>query len=118
MDDKIKDMETKNITRSLVLISIIAIVFNLARLDVWGTTNLLYLIWNLFLAWIPYLISLFFIKKETPVKYFIPIFIVWLLFFPNAPYLVTDVLHLAFRLAGACGMTAYCFSFLDGLVYF
>ena len=88
-------METKNITRSLVLISIIAIVFNLARLDAWGTTNLLYLIWNLFLAWVPYVISLFFIKKETPVKYFIPIFIVWILFFPNAPYLVTDVLHLA-----------------------
>jgi len=88
-------MENKKITQPLIFISIIAVIFNLARLDVWGTTNLLYLIWNLFLAWIPYLISLFFIKKNTPIKYFIPIFVIWLLFLPNAPYLVTDVLHIA-----------------------
>ena len=60
-------METKKITKSLVLISIIAVIFNLARLDVWGTTNLLYLIWNLFLAWIPYLISLFFILSLSDI---------------------------------------------------
>jgi len=88
-------MEIKKTTKALVLVSIIAIIFNLARLDAWGTTNLLYLIWNLFLAWIPYIISLCFIKKGTPVKLFIPLFLIWLLFFPNAPYLVTDVLHLS-----------------------
>ncbi len=87
-------MERKNTTKPLIILSVFAIIFNLARLDVWGTTNLLYLIWNLFLAWIPYIISLFFVKKETSINYFIPIFLVWLLFFPNAPYLVTDVLHL------------------------
>jgi uncharacterized membrane protein len=75
-------------------VSIIAVVFNLARLDIWGTTNLLYLIWNLFLAWVPYVISLYFIKKDMSVNRFIPIFIIWLIFFPNAPYLVTDVLHI------------------------
>lgn len=87
-------MQTVKITKMLLIISFIAIIFNLARLDIWGTTNLLYLIWNLVLAWIPYLISLFFIKKDTPKKYFIPLFILWFLFFPNAPYLVTDVLHI------------------------
>ena len=87
-------MENKKITKSLLALSVIAVIFNLARLEIWGTTNTLYLIWNLFLAWIPYIISLYFIKKDTSVNYFIPIFIVWLLFFPNAPYLVTDVLHI------------------------
>jgi uncharacterized membrane protein len=87
-------METKKITQALLVISIIATIFDLARLDIWGTTNLLYLIWNLFLAWVPYVISLYFIKKDTSVNYFVPLFIVWLLFFPNAPYLVTDVLHI------------------------
>jgi uncharacterized membrane protein len=87
-------MENKKITRTLIIVSIVAIVFNLARLDLWGTTNLLYLIWNLFLAWVPYVISLFFIKKDTPLNHFIPLFLIWLLFFPNAPYLVTDVLHI------------------------
>ena len=86
-------MEIRKTTKTLVLISLVAVVFNIGRLDVWGTTSLLYLIWNLFLAWIPYLISLYFIKKDTPMNVFVPAFIVWLLFFPNAPYLVTDVLH-------------------------
>jgi uncharacterized membrane protein len=76
------------------LLSIIAVIFNLARLEVWGTSNLLFLIWNLFLAWIPYMISLYFIRKDTSINFFIPVFIIWLLFFPNALYLVTDVLHI------------------------
>jgi uncharacterized membrane protein len=87
-------MENKKITKSLLLLSVIAVIFNLARLEVWGTSNLLYLIWNLFLAWIPYLISVYLIRKNTSINYFIPLFFVWLLFFPNAPYLVTDVLHI------------------------
>ena len=90
-------MKISKITQLLIVISAIAIIFNLARLDIWGTTNLLYLISNLFLAWIPYIISLCFINKDTKVSYFVPIFIIWLLFFPNAPYLVTDVLHIAER---------------------
>jgi len=86
-------MEIKKTTKSLIILSVIAILFNLARLDMWGTTNLLYLIWNLFLAWIPYIISFYFIKQDTPIDRFIPLFILWLLFFPNAPYLVTDIWH-------------------------
>ena len=92
-------MKINKITQSLILISIIAVVFNLARLDIWGTSDLLYLIWNLFLAWIPYIISSCFIKKDISTIRFITFFILWLLFFPNAPYLVTDVLHIAGRLS-------------------
>ena len=95
LENRFNNMEIKKITKSLFFISIIAIVFDLARLDIWGTSNLLYLIWNLFLAWIPYIISLCFIKKEISVNRFIPLFFLWFLFFPNAPYLVTDVLHIA-----------------------
>lgn len=87
-------MKISKLNQSLILLSIVAIIFDIARLDLWGTTNLLYLIWNLFLAWIPYIISSCFIKKDMSVNYFIPIFVLWLLFFPNAPYLVTDALHL------------------------
>ncbi|OGI94701.1 hypothetical protein A3A03_00210 [Candidatus Nomurabacteria bacterium RIFCSPLOWO2_01_FULL_40_18] len=91
-------MKISKITQALLLVSAVAIVLDLARLDVWGTTDLLYLIWNLFLAWIPYVISFYFIKKDSSMKRFLPIFIIWFLFFPNAPYLVTDVLHIANRL--------------------
>ena len=86
-------MKTNKITKLLFIISIVAIVFDLARLDLWGKSSLSYLIWNLFLAWIPYIISFYFIKKEMLTKFFIPFFILWILFFPNAPYLITDVLH-------------------------
>ena len=60
--------------------------------------SFIFMIWNLFLAWVP----LFFIKWvwEQEKRASIPIvllgvyFIVWLLFFPNAPYLITDIKHL------------------------
>jgi uncharacterized membrane protein len=65
-----------------------------------GTENLgfIFMIWNLFLAWVP----LFFIKwvweqeKLRPSPLFmLGIYLtVWLLFFPNAPYLITDIKHL------------------------
>ena len=87
-------MKTRKITQILIVVSIIAVVFDLARLDLLGMTTPLYLIWNLFLAWVPYIISSYFIKKDTSINNFIPFFIFWLLFFPNAPYLVTDVMHI------------------------
>jgi uncharacterized membrane protein len=60
----------------------------------------MFLVWNLFLAWIPYWISIsipgFF--KLFPSKLFAFGMIgLWLLFFPNAPYIITDLLHLHHR---------------------
>lgn len=91
-------MKINKITQTLILVSVVVIFFDLIRLDIWGTTDLLYLVWNLILAWIPYIISLCFIKKDMKTSSFVMFFIFWLLFFPNAPYLVTDVLHIASRL--------------------
>lgn len=92
-------MNRSKITLALIGVSFLAIILDIARGDIWSKVSLIYLIWNLFLAWIPYIISFFFIKKEMKMKQFIPLFIIWLLFFPNAPYLVTDVLHIATRTA-------------------
>ena len=87
-------MKIGKMTKMLLLVSAVAVVFDLARFYIWGVKDLLFLIWNLFLAWIPYFISAHFIKKNISVHRFIPFFILWLLFFPNALYLVTDVFHL------------------------
>lgn len=59
------------------------------------------LVWNLFLAWIPYLFSLLasYLFTRQPKRWWrlaIPAGF-WLLFFPNAPYLITDFLHLEER---------------------
>lgn len=94
----------------LIVLSIIAIVFDLARLDLFGMTTPFFLIWNLLLAWVPYIISSSFIKKDTSINFFVPLFIFWLLFFPNAPYLVTDVFHL---ISSPSSLVWY-----DGLLFF
>jgi uncharacterized membrane protein len=57
------------------------------------------LIWNLFLAWIPFILSYFahaLSWKRMWVYLVIPIIaFLWLLFFPNAPYMLTDLQDLA-----------------------
>lgn len=59
-----------------------------------------FLIWNIFLAIIPYCISTLLIlyqdKFRNRIAWVIPI-LIWLLFFPNAPYILTDLFHLRQR---------------------
>ncbi|MBA8796211.1 putative membrane protein [Friedmanniella endophytica] len=53
--------------------------------------------WNLFLAWIPYLLALLIAavhRSRGPRPLLVALGLAWLLFLPNAPYLVTDVIHL------------------------
>lgn len=59
------------------------------------------LIWNLFLAWLPFLFSLwaaalYASRQERRWVIILPGFL-WLIFFPNAPYIITDFLHLKER---------------------
>jgi uncharacterized membrane protein len=69
------------------------------RSDYSGSVNYAFLIWNLFLAWIPFIIAYFtytltlqrrWMYVIVPVTAFL-----WLIFFPNAPYMLTDFQHLA-----------------------
>lgn len=59
----------------------------------------LFLIWNTFLAWIPAILAILLdgislIKsKGTRMISSITFGIIWLLFYPNAAYLITDMLH-------------------------
>lgn len=55
-----------------------------------------FLLWNLFLAYIPYCISLILMKQAKNLSKFklILTLFIWLLFLPNAPYIVTDFIHL------------------------
>lgn len=55
-----------------------------------------FLIWNLFLAYIPYFISSIIKKRMQNSSKFMLILVlfVWLLFLPNAPYIITDFIHL------------------------
>lgn len=59
-----------------------------------------YLVWNIGLALVPYFSSLLLSKNDTVYysKILFPFFIlVWLLFYPNAMYMVTDFIHLSLQ---------------------
>lgn len=59
----------------------------------------LFLVWNLFLAWIPFLVAynLQSLHHNFGKIVTLPALLLWLLFLPNAPYIVTDLIHLRVR---------------------
>jgi uncharacterized membrane protein len=62
-----------------------------------GNLNYGALIWNLFLAWIPFGLALFVYDGFRRGAARFPLIAggaLWLMFFPNAPYIVTDIKHL------------------------
>ena len=60
-----------------------------------GSLVHLFICWNIFLAWIPYVLSNFFAEVKQKAKWKqLFLFASWLLFFPNALYIVTDLIHI------------------------
>jgi uncharacterized membrane protein len=62
-----------------------------------GDANFRYLIWNLFLAWLPFVLAVFVYDRWRRRRGGMLLLVlggVWLLFFPNAPYIATDFVHL------------------------
>nr|WP_299174654.1 DUF1361 domain-containing protein [uncultured Allomuricauda sp.] len=62
-----------------------------------GTFFYTFLIWNLFLAILPYAITqtaLFYDSTKIRKPFKLIVFTLWLLLLPNAPYLITDIIHL------------------------
>ena len=56
----------------------------------------LFLNWNLFLAFIPWLLTSFAVVRDMRSKAAILVIMaVWLLFFPNSPYILTDLIHIS-----------------------
>jgi len=62
-----------------------------------GNVDFRYLIWNLFLAWIPFVLAVFVYdrwRRRRGGILLLGLGVLWLLFFPNAPYIATDFVHL------------------------
>jgi uncharacterized membrane protein len=82
----------------LVLSSLFACALFAGRVYLSRTWIFSFLIWNLFLAWIPYFISLgiALMHQRNPRGGWLLIVptALWLLFLPNAPYIITDLWHL------------------------
>ena len=81
----------------LVIISLISIFFVELRNKFYPQHSTYYFfIWNLFLAWVPYVLSILFvfINKKGFSKISSIILLPWLIFFPNTFYLISDLIHI------------------------
>jgi uncharacterized membrane protein len=80
----------------MVSTSLLCFVLLLSRIYFSSTFSYSFLVWNLILAWIPLFISRFLYRKHEYNSIRVNLFFLgsWLVFFPNAPYILTDLFHL------------------------
>ncbi len=84
----------------MIVSSVMSLLLLYFRIQWSGSLNYIFLVWNLFLAWIPFLCSLVLTNydKRSGSKLQIGfLFCLWLIFFPNSPYILTDLFHLHLR---------------------
>jgi len=83
--------------------SIVCVSLVTARIAYSDSRRYTGLVWNLFLAWIPFVLAyLAYVMSWRRALVFlaIPVFaFLWLIFFPNAPYILTDLQHLGDRVS-------------------
>lgn len=93
-----RTMMPRPMKRILAFGALLAWCAALLGLRAWRANNATYffLVWNLFLATIPFAAALWFEQARGFVMRAV-MFSVWLLFLPNAPYIVTDFIHLRVR---------------------
>ncbi len=80
------------------ILSIFCFALSLLRVELSGTRHFLFLNWNLFLAFIPWVFTLILTMSPNLQKKRFVVFGMlgfWLLFFPNASYILTDLFHLS-----------------------
>jgi uncharacterized membrane protein len=86
---------------ALLLATFIGVLLALCRVGWTHHWDYLYLPWNLFLAWLPLLFAIAVHRRhqrgERGGWRFCGFASLWLLFFPNAPYIFTDLIHVTPR---------------------
>lgn len=89
----------KNISLMFVIVTMVSIVMLGIRVMITGRSTYMFFIWNLFLCIIPWLLSTklkeLYFKGRVKKKWLYLIGFIWLLFYPNAPYIITDFVHLS-----------------------
>ncbi len=101
MIKKLKTSGRLNLTLFLLAMSVICFGLSVMRVILSGTNTFLFMNWNLFLAFVPWACSTVIMVNE---KYrdnkviLALLLVIWLLFFPNSPYILTDLFHLHLRI--------------------
>jgi len=121
------ERETARAVLALLMASAVSIALVIARILWSGRWQYGFLAWNLFLAWLPLVFALMacdaYRKPVRPNWGFWGFAGAWLLFFPNAPYIFTDIIHLTSRTFGhfwvdlvlvlLCAMTGLVLGFVS-----
>ena len=81
---------------SLLAASVLSIGTLVAQIHATHDHRYTFLFWNLFLAWVPLIVAAlaFVSTRRARGPLGVVLVVVWLLFFPNAPYVLTDFIHL------------------------
>ncbi len=86
----------------LALSSALSVALSIFRIWYSGTRYYIFLNWNLMLAWIPLALAFLLWQLDRkpghrPRLLMLVVFSSWFLFFPNSPYIVSDLIHITFR---------------------
>lgn len=81
---------------ALALFTVFCLGMECVRMYVSFSVGYVFLIWNLVLAWVPYLLSLKFAELDIRSRRLsaAAILLLWVAFLPNGPYIITDLVHL------------------------
>jgi uncharacterized membrane protein len=92
----LKESNRLNTTILLFILSLFSFGLSLFRIFYTHSFEFLFLNWNLFLAFIPWFISSIIILKKLQNKKILLVIMAlsWVIFFPNSPYIITDLFHL------------------------
>ncbi len=84
---------------ALSFASVVSVALVIGRIVWTRDAHFGFLIWNLFLAWMPMVFAVLALEHQkagrSPGWRFFAFGGAWLLFFPNAPYIFTDIIHLS-----------------------
>lgn len=82
--------------RSVIPLSVFCVALSVCRYLISGSDEYLFMMWNLFLALAPFVISYFLMQYEALYPRLLVglCLLTWLVFYPNGPYLITDLIHL------------------------
>ena len=89
-------IKTRFRTLAIVTVALLfSVILLMVRMKLNKSYFFLFLIWNVFLAIIPYIITMYLNTKPNLSKIKLAFWsLVWLAFLPNAPYIVTDLIHI------------------------
>lgn len=94
----------RDYVNALLYLTLFSVLITVARFLLAGNYDYWFLVWNLILAWVP-LVAAWYLYGRTQKlgliwsKTNIALFVIWLLFLPNAFYIFTDFIHL-YRFGG------------------